>query len=72
MEKARPPAPGWARSLFYVTALFLLLPLVIMVFGSFVDQGQFTLKWYQETLADEDLLSALWRSLNLGLEVALR
>jgi spermidine/putrescine transport system permease protein len=70
MEKARPAPPSWARGIFLMTALFLLLPLLIMVFGSFVDQGQVTVRWYQEILADDDLLSALWRSLSLGIQVS--
>jgi len=66
-EKSRPTSPFLIRFLFYVSMLLLFLPLVLMVVGSFFDQGSFTFRWYQEVLMDQELLGALERSLFLGL-----
>jgi putrescine transport system permease protein len=52
--------------------LFLFVPIISLIFYSFNDSPVpnlwrgFSLRWYQELLRDEDLLSGLWLSLKIA------
>ena len=56
--------------------VFLYAPIALLILYSFNDSksraawGGFTLRWYQELLADETILSALGTTLSIGLLAA--
>lgn len=63
-ERGRPRPPIPVRIVLPLMLLALYFPLIILVFGSFRDaDGNFTLQWFSEVLADPELLEALSRSL---------
>lgn len=67
----RRPGVLWAAAIF--AYLFLYVPLVIVVAYSFNDSRLnaqwvgFTLDWYRKLFGDEEMLTAAWNSLVIGL-----
>jgi spermidine/putrescine transport system permease protein len=70
LERYRPQPPEILKSILPFTLAALYLPLIVMVIGSFVDLGAFTLRWYQEVFADPILWSALIRSFVVAIGAA--
>jgi putrescine transport system permease protein len=66
----------FGRGWLFVGYLFLFIPIVSLIVYSFNDSPVpnlwrgFSLRWYQELLRDEDLLSGLWLSLKIALLTA--
>jgi putrescine transport system permease protein len=62
----------FGRGWLFVGYLFLFIPIVSLIVYSFNDSPVpnlwrgFSLRWYQELLRDEDLLSGLWLSLKIA------
>lgn len=72
MEKLRPKAPLLIRAVHYLVLILLYLPLVVMFIGAVYIQDEFSqrvisLKWFFEVLQDEQLMMALYRSLQIAL-----
>jgi spermidine/putrescine transport system permease protein len=69
-EKARPAAPLWAVLTSGLVFLFLYFPLAVIAVLSFREQAPsegWTLRWYQEAMADQSLIRSLGNSLWVAL-----
>lgn len=72
MEKLRPSAPRLVRLIHYLILTLLYLPLVIMIIGAIYIQDEmnqriFSMKWFFEVVQDEQLMMALFRSIEIAL-----
>jgi spermidine/putrescine transport system permease protein len=65
-EKVRPRPPGMTKAILYMVLLLLYLPLLVMITGSFIKDGNFSFDWYQAVISDQTLIESLGRSLYLG------
>ncbi|MES2962874.1 MAG: ABC transporter permease [Bdellovibrionota bacterium] len=74
-ERTRPQPPLAVRAVLPLALLFLYLPLLVMVLGSFVAtpaEGRgFTLEWYRQLVVDPVLWEALARSFEVALGSAM-
>jgi putative spermidine/putrescine transport system permease protein len=63
-------APVWLKTLAYGGLFFLHFPIMIIVINAFLagdgDNTYFTLRWFHEAFAREDVLSAIWLSLKVA------
>lgn len=70
IEKTRPAAPRAAFAILGAVLFLLYLPIVVMMLNSFIvktgESLTLTTEWYMAIFNDEDLLSALRRSLYVG------
>lgn len=73
-EKARPSAPKSAFMILGVVLFLLYLPIIVMMLNSFIirvgDSLALTLEWYIAIFNDADLISALKRSLYVGISAS--
>lgn len=70
-EKLRPAAPWHAHLITWMTFALLYIPLVALIFYSFVSvdtegHREFTFRWFQEAMSDKSLQDALGVSLWVG------
>ncbi len=73
-EKARPSAPRSAFVILGIVLFMLYLPIVVMILNSFIlkvgDSMSLTFDWYVAIFSDDELLSALRRSLYVGISAS--
>lgn len=73
-EKSRPAAPRTAFVILITVLILLYLPIVVMMLNSFLvqvgDSLALTFEWYVAIFEDSDLLSALRRSMYVGVSAS--
>lgn len=66
----QPSAPIWLKTLAYGGLLFLHFPIAVILINAFVtgdgEQAHFTLRWFEEAVAREDVMSAIVLSLKVA------
>lgn len=67
---AQPAAPIWLKILAYSGLVFLHFPIVVILINAFLagdgENAYFTLRWFHEALAREDVMSAIALSLKVA------
>ena len=67
---AQPPAPIWLKTLAYGGLVFLHFPIVVISINAFLagdgNKAYFTLRWFHEAFAREDVMSAVALSLKVA------
>lgn len=67
---AQPSAPVWLKILAYGGLVFLHFPIAVILINAFLagdgEQAHFTLRWFNEALAREDVMSAIVLSLKVA------
>jgi putative spermidine/putrescine transport system permease protein len=67
---AQPSAPIWLKTMAYGGLIFLHFPIAIILINAFLvgdgEQAHFTLRWFNEAFAREDVLSAIVLSLKVA------